>query len=432
MTIKEATLENGLRIVTAKLADARSLTVNLVIGTGSRYEKYDENGGVSHFLEHLLFKGSAKYPSAQVIAETVDAVGGYSNAYTGEDITSFYIKVPSAHGELALDILCDMIKSPVLDLAEIDRERGVIIEEMNVFRDDPPRFIGTLVPELIFPNNPLGRDIIGSEKVINEISREAIAEYFDTHYRPNNLVVAIAGAVDHDEVVKLVQAALGDVKPKDLPKPQAVTAEPARDLVVELAKPTAQAHFMVAARGYAYEDADEPAARVLAAILGRGMSSRLFTNVRERQGLAYNVFAEVNSFVDTGLFEAYAGVNLDKTLQAVDSVLHELELIRQEPVKPTELRKAQQQLRAGLEMSLESNASIADRIGLQMVLLGRVKPIDETIAGIEAVTVEDVQRVAKTMLAPERLRFAIISPEPHEAAKHFTEKLTMKESVTHE
>ena len=157
MKINQSTLENGLRIVTASLADARSVTVNIVVGTGSRFEDYRTNGGVSHFLEHLLFKGSKKYPTAQDIAEAVDAVGGYNNAYTTEDVTSFYIKVPARHGELALDILSDMVKNPLLDPVEIDRERGVIIEEMNVFRDDPSRYIGTLVPALIFPDNPLGK-----------------------------------------------------------------------------------------------------------------------------------------------------------------------------------------------------------------------------------------------------------------------------------
>jgi predicted Zn-dependent peptidase len=424
MKIKQTALDNGLRIVTAQLADARSLTVNVVVGTGSRFEDYSSNGGVSHFLEHLLFKGSKKYPSAQAIAEAVDAVGGYNNAYTGEDVTSFYIKVPAQHGDLALDILCDMIRNPLLDASEIDRERGVIIEEMNVFRDDPPRFIGTLVPELIFPDDPLGRDIIGSEEVIRRIPREAIAEYLKRHYRPNNLVVAAAGAVDHEKMVAAVREALGDMEPSELATTLPVPAKPAEDLVVTHEKPTAQAHFMVAARGYSYDDSDEAAARLVAAILGRGMSSRLFTNVRERQGLAYTVFAEVNSFVDTGLFEAYAGVNLDKIEQALDSVLHELELIRQEPVAEAELRKAQQQLRAGLEMSLENNASIADRIGLQMVLLGRVKTIDEMIESIEAVTIADVQRVAEKMLAPQQLRLAIIAPEPMPVAVHFEKRLS--------
>ncbi len=430
MKIKQTELENGLRIVTASLADARSVTVNVAVGTGSRFEEYKTNGGVSHFLEHLLFKGSKKYPTAQAIAEAVDAVGGYSNAYTTEDVTCFYIKVPARHGALALDILNDMVKNPLFDPAEIDRERGVIIEEMNVFRDDPSRYIGTLVPGLIFPDNPLGRDVIGSEEVINTIPQADIKAYMARQYRPNNLVVAVAGAVDHDTVVTQVREALGDLERGELAPLAPVTNGLDRDLVVTHAKPTAQAHFMVASRGYAYDDQDEAASLLVAAILGRGMSSRLFMNVRERQGLAYTVFAEANSFVDTGLFEAYAGVNLDKIEQALDSVLHELALIRTEPVGAAELEKAKQQLTAGLEMSLESNGSIADRIGTQLVLLGKVKPIEETIAEIEAVTVADVQRVAAVMLAPERLRFAIIAPEPEAAAKHFVEYVTkIKEKV---
>jgi predicted Zn-dependent peptidase len=429
LKVRETKLENGLRIVSAELMDAHSLTVNVVVGTGSRYENYSINGGVSHFLEHVLFKGSAKYPSAQDIAEAVDAVGGYNNAYTAEDVTSFYIKVPARHGELAVDILCDMVKSPLLDAGEIDRERGVIVEEMNVFRDDPPRYIGTLVPELIFPDNPLGKDIIGSEEVIKQIPRDDIEKYLKLHYRPNNLVVAAAGAVNHDQLVDQVKKALGDMEPGAQAPAQTVTDEAARERTVTHKKSTAQAHFMVASRGYAYSHPDEAASRVVSAILGRGMSSRLFTNVRERQGLAYTVFAEVNSFVDTGLFEAYAGVNLDKIKQALDSVLHELDLITREPVSEAELKKAQQQLIAGLEMSLENNASIADRMGLQLVLLGRVKTTEEVIAGIEKVTVEDVQRVAADMLATDKLRFAIIAPEPEAAAKHFKEFVTEKEKT---
>jgi predicted Zn-dependent peptidase len=424
LKIHQTTLDNGLRIVTASLADARSVTVNIVVGTGSRFEDYAHNGGVSHFLEHLLFKGSKKYPTAQAIAEAVDAVGGYNNAYTTEDVTSFYIKVPARHGELALDILSDMVQNPLLDGTEIDRERGVIIEEMNVFRDDPSRYIGTLVPSLLFPDNPLGRDVIGSEEVINAIPREAIVEYLKARYRPNNLVVAVAGSVDHDAVVKQLQASLGTLKPGTLAAITPVTLGLSHDLVITHPKPTAQAHFMVAARAYSYDDVDEPAARLVAAVLGRGMSSRLFTNVRERQGLAYTVFAETNPYVDTGLFEAYAGVNLDKIGQALDSVLHELAVIRDEPVGAAELDKAKQQLIAGLEMSLESNGNIADRIGTQLVLLGNVREIEETIAKVQAVEAADVLRVAHAMLAPANLRFAIIAPEPEAAAAHFVDYVT--------
>ncbi len=426
MKIQQTTLANGLQIVTASMPDARSVTVNIVAGTGSRYETYDTNGGVSHFLEHLLFKGTKKYPTAAKIAEAVDAVGGYNNAYTGEDITSFYIKVPARHGQLALDILADMVKSPLLESSEIDRERGVIVEEMNVFQDDPPRFIGTLVPSLIFPDNPLGQDIIGSEKVIENLSRAEIAGYMRQHYRPNNLVVAVAGAIDHAAVVQQMEAVLGSMESGEKARPVPVTKGISSQLALPYAKDTAQAHIMVAARSYAYLDEDEPASRVVAAILGRGMSSRLFLNVRERQGLAYNVFAETNSYVDTGIFEAYAGVGIDKIDQAIESVLAELDGIRQDEVGKAELAKAKQQLVAGLEMSLESNASIADRLGAQLALLGRVQPVDELIAAIEGVTADDVLRVARQMLAPERLRMAIIAPDPNRAAEQFAKLIQTK------
>jgi predicted Zn-dependent peptidase len=428
MKIQQTTLDNGLKIITADLADARSLTANIMVGIGSRFEKFEENGGVSHFLEHLLFKGTKKYPNAQVIAEAVDAVGGYNNAYTSEDVTSYYIKVPSQHGKLALDILADMICNPLIEADEVERERGVIVEEMNVYRDDPARFVGTLVPELIFPDNPLGRDIIGTEKVINTIAVKDIVAYQQRYYVPNNMVVSVAGRVDHDAVVGQIKAAMGGAAPADRPVATPVGAELSDTLTMTHAKATAQAHFIVAARAYRHNDPDDAAARVLTAILGRGMSSRLFLNVRERQGLAYTVYSDINNYVDTGIFHAYAGVNLDKIDQALTSVLHELQEVRRMPVGEAELNKAKQQLRAGLEMSLESNSAVADRLGSQLVLLGDVKSVDETIAKIEAVTAQDVQRVAEAMLAPERLRFAIIAPEPDAAAEHF-KSLVTKEGV---
>ncbi|HSX00732.1 MAG TPA: pitrilysin family protein [Candidatus Saccharimonas sp.] len=429
MKISETTLANGLKIITAEMAEARSVTANIVVGTGSRYEEFKTNGGVSHFLEHLLFKGSAKYPTAEVIAEAIDAVGGFNNAYTSEDLTLYYIKVPGQHRELALDILADMVAHPVLDAAEVDRERGVIIEEMNVWRDDPARFIGTMIPELIFPDNPLGKDIIGTEEVIRQIAVGDIRAYMQQHYTPGNTVVAVAGQVKHEEVVRQMQAALGDLKKGELVKVPEVGETLSERLSVAQAKPTAQAHFVIGARAYGYDHPDDPAAKLLAAILGRGMSSRLFINVRERQGLAYTVYSEINNYTDTGIFHAYAGVTLEKVPEAIRSVLDELERIREEAVGEAELRKAKQQLRAGLEMGLESNGAVADRIGTQLLLLGRAKTVEEMLAELEAVTSADVQRVAQAMLAPERLRLAIIAPEPGPAAAEF-EKLVTKKQET--
>jgi predicted Zn-dependent peptidase len=424
VTTKQTTLPNGLKIITADLADARSLTVNITVGVGSRYEDFDVNGGVSHFLEHLLFKGSKKYPSAQAISEAVDAVGGYNNAYTSEDLTCFYIKVPARHGELALDILCDMMRNPLIEVGELERERDVIIEEMNVYRDDPSRYVMTLIPGLIFPNNPLGRDIIGPEEVIRTVSVETVAKYQKDHYSPNNMTISVAGRVDHELVVAQVTAALGSLEAIEQAPFLAIEDDLSDDLSVGFAKETAQAHFIIASRAYNYDHADDRASKVMSAILGRGMSSRLFMNVRERQGLAYTVYCDINNYVDTGIFHAYAGVNLDKIEQAITSVLHELKLIRDEPVSESELAKAQQQLRAGLEMSLESNSAIADRLGGHLMLLGKAQTVDEVIAEIDKVTIEDVQRVARDMLDLSQLRFAIITPEPDAATRHFESEIT--------
>jgi predicted Zn-dependent peptidase len=415
------TLPNGLRIITAEMPGSRSVAASIVVATGSRSEDFKVNGGVSHFLEHLLFKGTTRYPSPEAIADAVDAVGGFNNAYTTEDVTDYYIKVPARHRELPLDILADMIKEPIFDETELDRERGVILEEMNVYRDDPARFVSTLVPELLYPGNPLGLDTIGPEEVIRSISRQAILDYKALHYRPGNMVVSVAGKVSHEDVVAQARALLGDLKPGKTPPIQRVNDKLSDALVVPLAKPTAQAHFILASRAYAYNHADEPAARVMAAILGRGMSSRLFMNVRERQGLAYSIFSETSTFVDTGMFEVYAGVTLDKTKQAIESVLAELVRIRLEPVMAAELRKGQEQLTAALEMSQESNSTVADRMGVQLALHGGVKSVDEVVEQIQAVTVEDIARVAQEILAPDNLRLAIIAPEPFEAADEFKE-----------
>ena len=424
MTTKQTTLPNGLRIITTDLADAMSVTAQIFVGTGSRFEDWPVNGGVSHFLEHLLFKGSVKYPTAEAISLAVDEVGGFNNAYTSEDITTYYIKVPAQHGELALDILCDMVQTPLLDPIEIDRERGVIIEEMNVWRDDPARFVATLMPELIFPDNPLGRDIIGSEAVIRGVQPEVIRAYLQAHYRPDNLVVSVAGRVDHEAVVAQLAATLGTLAPSKGQAAEPITAGAAKQLSIAHAKDTAQAHFIIASRAYAYEHPSDAASKVMAAILGRGMSSRLFMTVRERQGLAYTIYADISNFVDSGELMIYAGVTIEKTEQAVASVLQELARIREEPVTDNELAKAQQQLRAGLEMSLESNAAIADRLGAQLVLLGHTRSLEDTLAELEAVTVADVQRVAREVLAPEQLRFTIIAPEPEAAALAFEKLVT--------
>ncbi len=419
MKFERSTLSNGIRVITAQLSEAQSVSVNIFAGVGSRDERFTDNGGVSHFLEHLLFKGSAKRPNPKLIAEAIDGVGGSGNAYTSHELTSYYIKVPKQHLHLALDILSDMITAPTFDATEVDRERGVVIEEMNVDRDDPARYVYDLLPPLLWPNDQLGREIIGTEEVIKRIPREEIMAYQKLHYSPNNLVVAVAGGSPHHEIVQQVEELMGGMEQAQQPPRGKLDATPSPELTKELTKDTNQAHIMIGSQAYPYNHADDTAGRVVANILGAGMSSRLFTNVRERQGLAYSVYTYYSNYIDTGLFSVYAGVNLDKTAQAVSSIMHELDLLTREPVSAEELAKIKNKMSGGLQMALENTFAIADRIGTRLLLLDQIKTPDETLAEIAAVTIEDVQRVATDLLKPDRLRLAIIAPDAEPAKEAF-------------
>ncbi len=419
MKFEHTTLENGLKVVTVQLREAQSISVNIFAGVGSRHEEFSRNGGVSHFLEHLLFKGSTKRPSPNLIAEAIDNVGGSGNAYTSHELTSFYIKVPNQHMNLALDILSDMVKNPTFAQDEVDRERNVVVEEMNVERDDPARYVYDLLPPLLWPHDPLGREIIGSEAVIRSISREDILSYQQRYYNPQNMVVAVAGSKSHEEVVEQVRAMMGDMKAKKPAAPVFLNSELSPELVNVLSKETNQAHIMIGCQSYPYNDPNDMAARVATNLLGSGMSSRLFVNVRERLGLAYSVYAYYSNFIDTGLFSVYAGVSLDKVDEAIKQILVELELVRTEPVKEEELTKVKNKMSGGLQMALENTFAIADRAGTRLLLLNQIKTPEETLAEIDAVTASDVLRVAKEMLDPSRLRMAVISPDPSSAAAKF-------------
>lgn len=419
------TLKNGLRVITTPMHEARSVVAEMIVGTGSRYEDFSVNGGVSHFLEHLLFKGTKRRPSSKIISEEIDAVGGYNNAYTSNDLTNFYVKVPMEHATLAIDILCDMIANPLFDSEEIDRERNVVVEEMNVFRDDPARHIGTLVPPLLWPGNALGYDIIGSEEVIRDISRDDIVAYKSAHYKPGNLIMSVAGNISHEEVVAQVEHFLGALESGSTPHYTPIAKGLASDRVAAIEKDTAQAHFTIDCLAYPYRHPNEAAAHVVTNILGRGMSSRLFVNIREHKGLAYAVSASQQNFVDTGQFEVYAGVSLDKITQAIEAVLHELTVIAEKPVSAAELAKAKNQARGGLQMALESNINVAERQGSQAILLNSIQTPEETLAEIDAVSREDVQLVAAEMFAPNNLRMGIIAPDS-DPARHIFEQLTKK------
>lgn len=415
-------LANGLRIITNEMPDSQSVTVCIFVRAGSRNEVFEVNGGVSHFLEHLLFKGAKKRPTTKDIAEAIDGVGGLQNAYTANDLTNYYVKVPKQHLRLAVDVLSDMIKDPLLDPEEIDRERGVVIEEMNVYRDDPARFVQELLPRLLWPNDPLGQEIIGTEEVINRITRDEIATYQKLYYSPNNMVVSVAGNTTHEEVMRLVEEFMGEMESKDLPPLPVLKGGLSKTVARRLDKDTNQAHLNIGTVAFPYRDPRDAAAKVLTSLLGGGMSSRLFMNVRERKGLAYTVYADYHSFVDTGQFDIYAGVNLDKVPNAIEAIMDELKNVQEELVSEEELERTKNKVIGTLQLSLENTYGVADRQGTQMLLLNDSEIAEDTIKRVQKVTAEEVQAVAKELLSSSGLRFAVIAPDGTVASEIF-EKL---------
>lgn len=423
MNNRITTLANGLRVGTTHMPGAFSATVVIMVGVGSRYENYSKNGGVSHFLEHLLFKGTTKRPSTKIISEQIDEVGGWNNAYTSSELTSYYVKVPHKHVSLGLDILADMVRDPLLAKDEIDRERGVVLEEMNVYRDDPASYVHRLTPALLWPDHPLSQEVLGSEKVIETIQRNEIKNYMQHHYQSQNMVVVAAGRVDHDAIVAQAERLLGDLPGREPDECSRVGDGLSKKTANSIQKDTAQVHLVIGARAYPYRDRSDPAAKLVTTILGRGLSSRLFLNVRERLGLAYSVNSSLENYIDSGEFEVYAGVNRAKQTEAIKAIIDELQIIATEPVGKDELAKAKNQVRGGLEMAMESNGAVADRSGTQILLLGSVRTVDQVLADIDAVTPAQITSVAAEMLQPNRLRLGIISPEPDAAIEAFT-KLT--------
>jgi len=413
------TLPNGLRVITQSMTDTQSVTVNFFVGAGGRYENMKTEYGVSHFIEHLLFKGTHKRPSAKQISEEIDSVGGYINAYTMEDHTSFYIKLPKNYFGLAFNVLSDVLTDPLFEQAEIDLERGIVLEEMKVFQDDPGRLVFDLTGDLLWPNSTLRTNVIGTEQIISSMSRDTIKNYFENLYTMDNIVISVAGNITHKQVVDIAYELLADVHTKANRTWQPATGGISQVFTNFLYEDTNQAHIVLVGRAPQIDAADEAAMRVLTTILGGGPSSRLFLNVRENQGLAYTVYMGFSNFLDSGKFEIYAGVNVEKVNDAMAAIHKELEEIQHTVVDAQELNKAKEQVRGRFIMGLEGNAAVAEMIGTEMILNGKVESMQETLHKIDSVTAEQILEVAQTYLQKDMIRLAMIGPYQPEKIQDF-------------
>ncbi len=405
-----AELESGLTLIHRHMPDADSVTVQVSFGAGGRYEDLQTEYGVSHFLEHLLFQGSDKYPTAKLMSETIDGVGGYMNAYTTEEMTSYYIKVPQQHFELALDVLSDMTMHPVFAEAEIDRERKVIIEEMNVYRDDPGQHVFDLVGDLLWPEDALRTNVLGTEDIIRHIPRSVIQGYHHALYALDNAVLAIAGNVGLPRVLDALETYF-TTGPHHVARAVVPTRGPvARKRSNVFHKEVSQSHLVLAGRGVPLRHPDEPALRVLSTLLGGGASSRLFLSVREELGLAYRVFMSATGYTDAGKWEVYAGVSNDRVEEAIEAIHRELQSVRAHAIRADELERVRQQLKGRIIMSQETNGAVADRLSSEYLLTGTIRPLGKVLADIETVTEDDVLSVAQRYLDPSGMRLAMIAP----------------------
>jgi predicted Zn-dependent peptidase len=400
-------LDNGLRILTANLPHAQSVTCMVMLAAGSRYETPDTNG-IAHFSEHMFFKGTKRRADARAIAGEIDAIGGEFNAFTSKESTAYFVKCAAEHRDVALDVLVDMLRHSRFDGEEIEREKGVIIEEMNMYFDTPRDFIGGVYDELLYGDQPLGWDIIGRKETVRAATRDTFMSYLDRWYHPERMVVGIAGRIGDDAVARVTEL-LGD-----MPAVPTGAPDPAREYTNErvkvFTKQSDQAHVIAGVPSYPLVHPDRYALQMVATVLGGGMSSRLFTEVRERRGLAYYVFGVNHSYTDAGSLYSQAGVDINRIDEALATIASELEGMAATPVPADELEKARNFAKGRFVLQLEAPQGLI-MFGLRKeVLEQRAPDPDEVLAGISAVTAEDVQRVAQDIIAEDKLRLAVIGP----------------------
>ncbi|MBO6037764.1 MAG: insulinase family protein [Acetobacter sp.] len=392
-SVKLSRLSSGLTVVTEHIRHMETVAFGAYVAAGTRHETAEENG-VSHFLEHMAFKGTENRTALR-IAEEIENVGGYINAYTAREHTAFYVKLLKENLDLGIDIIGDILTHSLFDSTELERERGVVLQEIRQANDMPDDIVFDYFLGTAFPSQPMGRPTLGTEESVSTMPRETLTHYMATHYTPENIIIGAAGNLTHDAVVEKVQASFADLKTSSLPM-----AVPAcyRGGEFRQEKELDQAHILLGFPSMEYKSKDYYSILLLSTLLGGGMSSRLFQEVREKRSLVYSVYSFNTSFKDSGIFGIYAGTGEQECAELFPVVLEELRKV-QRHVHHEELTRAQAQLKASLLMSLESTSNRCERIARRLQNFGRVIPIEETIRHIDAVTTDDICRVATAVFS---------------------------------
>jgi predicted Zn-dependent peptidase len=407
---KKISLKNGLRIITVPSKSTQTVTVLVLVGTGSKYERKEEKG-ISHFLEHMYFKGTKKRPSSLEIAETLDKVGGIYNAFTSQEYTGYFAKVSKEHFELALDWVSDIFLSSTLPEKEIEKERGVIIEEINMRKDHPMEHVQVLWQELLYGDQPAGWDVAGTVETVSKISRKDLINYRETQYVAPNTIVCLAGNFNEREGVKKVKKYFSKIKiGKGREKPKVIEKQERPEILFEK-RETDQTHICLGVRGFNIFDERRYAQEILGLILGGMMSSRLFEKIRTKLGIAYYVETDVFSDPDTGYLVTRAGLNNERLKEGILEILKEYKKIKREGVSKSELKKAKDCLKGKMNILLESSDAKASFFATQEILEKKILTPDQIFKKIEKVSQSDILKLAREIFRPEKLNLALIGPK---------------------
>ncbi len=401
-------LPQGPRVISARHPGARAVSIAAYVLAGSRVEAPHE-AGAAHFMEHITFKGTGAYPSARDISEAIEGVGGSFNAATDRESTVYWVRIPRRVAQRGMDVLGELIVRPVLDAREIDQERTVIIEEIRSYLDDPVEYAQILFQQAMFGDGPLGREICGDEASVRALPDETIRTFWATAYRPANIVVAVAGDIDHATAVEMAGAAFG-IGNGTIPGYAPAPAVPAGPRALIGHRDTTQAQLCVGVPALHRDHPDTWALAVMNAVLGDGMSSRLFLNLREEQALAYDVSSGIAEYADAGVLEVAAGVDPSALEPALEAILVELARLRDEPVSAHELAKAKAYMSGGLELRIDDTRHMASWLGGQEALHARVYTIDEALERVAAVTAEEIQALAVRLFTDDALRMSVVAP----------------------
>lgn len=398
-------LPNGIRVITEAMPAVRSVAFGFWLGTGSRAEKPHESG-ISHFIEHMLFKGTPRR-SAEAIAREMDSIGGNLDAFTGRELVGYNTKVLDEHLPLAFDILADMLLNPLFEEDDVEKEKGVILEELKMDTDNPESFIHELFVSRFWQGHSMGRPIIGTKKNIAGFTRDALRDFHRRYYTPSNIIITAAGSLDHGEMTALVEKYFSTL-PSGGDQPGGPRPEPKAPILLKRRRSLEQVHFCLGAPMIEAAHPLRYAAYTLNVVLGAGMSSRLFQNIRERQGLAYSIFSELNLYRDAGMLAVYAGSSAANVRAVLDGVMTEIRRLKTEPLTPDELRLAKDHMKGSLVLSLESTSNRMGNLARQWLTYGRFYSIDEVIAGIEAVTADQVLETAASHFNTESIGMALL------------------------